>query len=589
MAAITFVAVVTAAVSASAQAPGDANCDGRVDVADAEAIVPALFDDSGADCAVGEVNGDGADSAADVPAMLRRLNLPALGGAQISFLGIAGPNGAALSALGSIGDTRVFFRNSGSGFRIVVEGAPGANRVSPGTRTFDYAPTNPNRRPDVQIGCTQALGDGSAAVCAEGVPPVPPPHFNGSQATANALNDLSCNFDVITSSRFACTVDRFQNPNFLGAGTEAQFCLQVTQRLEFPAGDTLCSVQLLDQGGSAGPSRQFIVRVGSGPVPPTFTPTPPATRTPTSTAPVPATATRTRTSTPSTTPDGSTPAPSITATRTRTPTTPVGPSATATPVQTIVGATNSPTHTRTRTPTRSRTPTLTPTRTRTATPGPTLSPTRTATPSSPQGPVVSFFGLARADESLIPRSGTTPEGVSIYTLAIGNGFRIVVEGAPGPSFDSDPFGGLPGDSSYTFGAFDFADLQVQASRDLGDGSAEVCDRAGATAGGIPAIDPPSFQEIPAILSAVNDFSCRFVDGAEAFRGRTNSADSCVQNPPDSGVFNFVHPSTRIQFCAFVDRPMRFPAGETRLTVRLRDKLGNVGFTQEIIVRVNEAP
>jgi hypothetical protein len=126
---------------------------------------------------------------------------------------------------------------------------------------------------------------------------------------------------------------------------------------------------------------------------------------------------------------------------------------------------------------------------------------------------------------------------------------------------------------------------VQTTRDLGDGSTELCDRSGATAGGVPGINPPSFDEIPAILTAVNDFSCRFVDGAEAFRGRTNTNDSCVQNPPNSGVFNFVDSRTRMQFCAFVDRPILFPTGDTLLTVRLRDVLGNVGVTRQIVVRI----
>ena len=567
----------------SAQVPGDANCDGHIDANDVNAIIPVLFGDSNAACAVGEVNIDGSVSAADVPALLRTMNKPTATGARISFLGIVGPNGAPLSPLGSIGETQVFFRNSGSGFRIVVEGAPGLNRVSPGTRTFDYDPTMPTRRPDVQIGCTQALGDGSATVCAEGVPAMPPPHFNSSQATANALNDLSCNFDVITSSRFACTIDRFQNPNFLAGTSEKQFCLQITQRLEFAAGDTLCNVQLIDQGGTAGPARQFIIRVDSGPVPPTFTPTPPATSTWTSTPPTSSTPTRTRTPTPTATLDGATPFPTLTPTRTRTPTpiTPGAPSATPTPVQSVSTPVNSATKTRTRTPTRSPTQTLSPTRTRSATPGPTLSPTRTATPSAPQGPIVTFFGLARADESLVLPSGTTPEGVPIYRWPIGNGFRIVAEGGFGESQE------FPATSSFSSGGFEFADLQIQSTRALGDGSTALCDRDGPGAGGVPAINPPSFQELPPILTSVNDFSCRFVDGSGAFRGRTNGSDSCVQNPPDSGVFNFVDPRSRVQFCALVDRPIRFPSGDTLLTVRLRDILGSVGFERQIVVRVTE--
>lgn len=571
--------------AAKAQASGDVNCDGRIDAADVGALVPTLFGDFGAECTVGEVNADGRISAADVAAAALAIAALPASGAEISFLGIAAPNGAALSALGTIGETPVFFRNAGTGFRIVVEAARGLNQVLPGRKTFDFDPTNPNRRPDLQVGCTTALGDGSLGICEDGVPAIPAPHFGGSQKVADTLNDLACNFDVITSPRFACTIDRFQAPNFLGNVSELQFCLQVTNRLQFPPGDTRCSVRLRDEGGTLGPLRQFILRVGSGPVPPTFTATAQATVTPSATLRPTGTPTSSRTpvrsATPSPTRDVPTASPTSSATPTSTtaaptPTTPGVATATAPVAGT---ATTSPTRTRTRTPTRSQTPTLTPTRTLSPTPVATASPTRSATPSSPQGPVVTFIGLAQANDELIQPSGMTPGGVPIYTRTFGSGFRIVVEGGVGPSFEN------VGVSSFSFGGFAFPDLQVQANQPLGDGSAAICDTAGATAGGVPAIHPPSFQETPHILGAVNDFGCRFVDGAGAFRGRQASADSCVQNPPDSGVFNFVHPNTRVQFCALVDLALAFPRGETLITARLRDELGNVGQLQQMVVRI----
>lgn len=565
-----------------AQATGDTNCDGRIDAADVRDIVPVLFRDSVSDCAVGEVNDDGNVTAADIPATLGAMNHPTRTGAQIAFLGVAGSNGAAISPLGSIGDTAVYFRNSGSGFRLVIEGAAGINRVAPGKNTFDFDPTNPSRRPDVQVGCTKALGDGSLAICDSGVPALAPPHFTAAQRTANTLNDLACNFDVITSPRFACTIDRFQNPNFLGASSELQFCLQVTQRVEFPTGDTLCTVQLKDQGGTLGPPRSLIIRVGTGQVPPTFTATMAASSTPTPT--LRPSFTPTRTSTRSVTPTSAVPTENATSTRTSpaaTPTTPGAPSATPTPIQPGATPTHTATRTQTRTPTRSQTPTLSPTRTVSPTPSASRSPTHTATPSSPQGPIVTFFGLARADEALIPQSGMTPGGIPIFTRPFGNGFRIVVEGAPGPSFAD------PGVSSFSFGAFAFADLQIQTTRALGNGSAAVCDRGGNDAGGVPAINPPNFDQTQMILNAVNDFSCRFVDGGDAFRGRTNTMDSCVQNPPDSGTFSFVDARTRVQFCGLVDLAIKLPPGDTTLTVRLRDTFGNVGVPRQIVVRVNE--
>ena len=571
---VAVLAIVTLTLGAGpvrAQMTGDTNCDSRLDAADVRDLMPVVFGDSASSCFAGEVNDDSSITAADVIAAIATASRPTPMGAQISYVGVVGSNGTAIGALGNIGDTPVFFRTSGSGFRIVVEGLAGINRVAAGKDTFDYDPSNPNRRPDLQIGCTQALGDGSSAVCDSGVPAIPAPHFNGRQRTADALNDLSCIFDVISSSRFACTIDRFQNANFIATSSEVQFCLQVTQRVEFPAGDTLCTVQIRDEGGTLGPAKEFIIRVSSGPVPATFTATAVATSTPTATlrpSNTPSrTATRTGTIGPSPTSGIATP----TFARTS-PTTPGVPSATPT---------ISATRTVTRTPTRSHSPSLTPTRTISASPTASRSATRTATPSSPQGPVVTFFGLARADEALIQPSGVTEQGVPIYARPFGNGFRIVVEGAPGPSFED------PGLSSYSFGAAAFADLQIQSTRALGNGSASVCDRDGTNAGGVPGINPPAFQPTSMILDATNDFSCRFVDGGGAFRGRTNTTDSCVQNPPDSGVFLFVDPRTRVQYCALVDSPIRFPAGETVLTVRLRDVLGNVGVQRQIVVRIDE--
>lgn len=588
---VTIVALLTLSVVGSSfgQTTGDANCDGRVDAGDVRDIIPVVFGNSSLVCSSGEANADGRVSAADIPATLRVINRPLPTGAQISYLGLAGSNGTPLSPLGTIGDTPVFFRNSGSGFRLVIEGSAGINRVSPGKNTFDRDPLNPARRPDVHIGCTKPLGDGSLAICESGVPALAPPHFTGTQRTADTLNDLACNFDVITSSRFACTNDRFQNPNFLGPSSEVQFCLQVTQRVEFAAGDTLCTIQLRDQGGTLGPPKALIIRVDSGPVPPTFTATLAATLTPTPTPRPSLTPTRTASRTPTST--KAVPTENATSTPTRvtpaatstisvpTPTTPGAPSATPTRVPPDATPTGTPTRTHTRTPTRSHTPTLSPTRTVSATPSASRSPTRTSTPSSPQGPIVTYFGLARADEVVIPPSGMTPGGIAIYSRPFGNGFRIVVEGAPGPSFEN------PGSSSYSFGSFAFADLQIQTTRALGNGSPAVCDRDGSNAGGIPAINPPNFQQTQMILDAVNDFSCRFVDGGDAFRGRTNTMDSCVQNPPDSGTFGFIAPGTKVQFCGLVDLAIKFPPGDTTLTVRLRDIAGNVGVSRQIIVRI----
>src|SRR5262245_14692836 len=63
------------------------------------------------------------------------------------------------------------------------------------------------------------------------------------------------------------------------------------------------------------------------------------------------------------------------------------------------------------------------------------------------GPVISFFGVTRADDTLLDASGTTGDGTPIFTRIAGvtgvaSGFALVIEGRPGTS-------GLPaGTSSY---------------------------------------------------------------------------------------------------------------------------------------------
>src|SRR5690606_18284100 len=113
-----------------------------------------------------------------------------------------------------------------------------------------------------------------------------------------------------------------------------------------------------------------------------------------------------------------------TATRTRTPT--------ATRTRTASGPTATATRTATRgTPTR--------TATHTATAGPSLTPTRTRTPTptptatvSESGPEITFLGLTRADDMLLPPIGTE-NGVTVFQPAFGFAFSLVVEARAGAS------------------------------------------------------------------------------------------------------------------------------------------------------------
>lgn len=645
---------------AQAQQAGDLDCNGVVDASDTTAMVGAVFDHIGS-CGARDANFDRTASAADLPEVLRRFEPSPVDGPEITFLGLAGASGTLLGELGRFGNTPVFFRNAGSGFKLVVEGAPGASGAALGRSTVDLArPTTP---PDLQLACNRPLGDANQTVCDGGVPAVPAPHFDDSPFTAVAMNDVGCPFDVFSAAAFSCVVDRFNNPSFADPRTRLQFCAIVSRAIEFPPGDTLCSVRLRDQAGHLGALRSFMVRVEGGSTPPTFTPTSPPTATsavtrtptrsatpsrtptrsatvtqtpsPTSTRVVQATATPSQTSLPfsptptttvarSATPTRSVP-PSLTPTQALSPTvaststrTPSATVRSATPTRTATPSTTpttrpSNTPTRSASPTASFTPSSTPTRvpsatatvipsptrsatrTRTATWTPTrtasptvtftwtrsrtATPTRTATPVGPIGPRISYFGLARSDDSLVAASGTTPDGVPIFVRAAGSGFTLIVEGRPGDS------GFEPGDSAFSFSVSSMPDLQILASQPLGNGSPDICDRSGSTAGGVPHVDPPTFTESLDVIAAVNDLACRFLNGAGVALGRRSSEDSCVEIPTDSGQFRFAGSGSTIQFCGLVDASYRFPEGDTRLTVRMRDILANVGIPAQIVVRV----
>ncbi|MGH3054553.1 MAG: hypothetical protein ACRDL7_06200, partial [Gaiellaceae bacterium] len=387
---------------------------------------------------------------------------------------------------------------------------------------------------------------------AGGVPAVNPLSFSPTQPIIAAVNDLGCRFvdgngqPIGRKDTEACVQFSTGEHTFVNAQSRIQFCGLMTSVLQFPPGDTRVSARLRDIDGNVGPVAQLVVRVGSAED--TATPTTPQTPTPTSTP--------TRTRTPTATRTGMTP--------TRTPT-PGPPTRTPT-----VG---SPTATPTRTPTAMRT------RTRTPTPTRTVTPTITPTVPPPSGPVITFFGLTRSDDSLIAPSGTTPQGLPIFSRLVGTAFSIVVEGVPGSS-GLDVAG-----SAYQADAATLPDLQVEVSRPIGNGSAAVCDSTGTTAGGIPAVAPPNFDALQTVINAVNDLGCRFVDGTGKPGARRNPLDSCVMF--STGESGFANPSSMIQFCGFVTGVMEFPGGDTVVTARLRDVGGNPGPIAQLVVRVNQ--
>lgn len=388
---------------------GDADCDGLTTAADLRHLEVELFDGDGdaaagvdgggvVSCSGADANSDGLITASDLLSVTRILDgISEAEGPVITFLGIASASGTTAVPVTDV-PVPLFQVISGLGFRLVIEAAPGPSSLPVGQDVLNSAPENPAVRPDLQVEVSRSLGDGNLAVCGEGgVPGVAPPHYSDEQVIANALNDLSCRFDVAGNPALACTVDQFGSPSFVDVRSRVQFCLPVSSLEAFPDALTIITARVLDIGGNPGDIAQMVLRVGDEPLAT-------ATARPTATPQASPTHTDTPTPGPSPTPTATLLEPTVTvtamdtpigtrratptstarfsATRTRTIT--PGPLPTRTPFSTSTPTVTRP---RTGTPLATNTRTLTPlasaTRTRTGNPTPSrtgsIVPTRTAT------------------------------------------------------------------------------------------------------------------------------------------------------------------------------------------------------------------
>ena len=194
------------------------------------------------------------------------------------------------------------------------------------------------------------------------------------------------------------------------------------------------------------------------------------------------------------------------------------------------------------------------------------------------GPIVTYFGVARADGNQTSPTGKNAEGIPIYQNPVGSGFMIVVEGKPGISNVE------VGRSIFKYDANDPTqrpDLEIEVNRPLGDGNPAVCDARRPKIGGIPAVNPPSFAETQQVSDALNDFSCRF----ETF---IESNSSCTVDK--SGDFSFIDPKqSQVQYCMVVARSWNFQDGDTLVSVRLRDIDGNPGPVAHFILQRKTGP
>ena len=197
------------------------------------------------------------------------------------------------------------------------------------------------------------------------------------------------------------------------------------------------------------------------------------------------------------------------------------------------------------------------------------------------GPQITAFGLADGENFLLEPATTDEMGNPVYTRAVGAGFFIYVEAKAGTS------GSPPGTFSIKSDLMNPAvwpDLQMQANKDLGNGSTTVCDSAGPgvtqTPGGVPGVPTPNFDpQSQQIANALNDLGCRF--------DLHNGGDACTKPNPVTEAPGFVGGDSTIQFCtAFtVGTEWRFHSGDTMLTVQWRDGIGNIGNQAHLVIRV----
>jgi len=202
--------------------------------------------------------------------------------------------------------------------------------------------------------------------------------------------------------------------------------------------------------------------------------------------------------------------------------------------------------------------------------------------------VVTYFGVANADDTVATPVATATAGIPVYRTSAGFGFSLVVEvrrGSESLPVGTDIFNTDPNDPTAR------PDFQIEVNRPLGNGSAAVCDNELPDAGGIPAIDPPSFDVTQMVSDALNDFSCRF-DNGTGQPGPRGPNDACTLF--SSGSFAFVCSSANspgctngmssLQYCGQITRPLMFPSGDTLVTVRVLDTQGNPGPTAQLIIR-----
>lgn len=218
----------------------------------------------------------------------------------------------------------------------------------------------------------------------------------------------------------------------------------------------------------------------------------------------------------------------------------------------------------------------------TGTPTPTATATASPTPTLGLGANIGFMGVLRADDTPQDPSGVDAAGRPVYIRPNPSGFILVVEAKPGTN------GAPVGTNAFNYDRTNPSvrpDLQIEVSRPIGNGSSAVCDNTTGNFGGVPGIDPPSYDGTQAISDALNDLACRFNNGSGIGNpgGRTPESACPIFGDGES---RFIDPTATIEFCGFIDVPLGFPAGDTIVTARVLDSSGIPGPTRQIVVRVS---
>lgn len=200
-----------------------------------------------------------------------------------------------------------------------------------------------------------------------------------------------------------------------------------------------------------------------------------------------------------------------------------------------------------------------------------------AKPGAPIGPIITFFGAARADGLPVEPESVDRNGVPTFLSAVGSGFILVLEAKPGTGgfeVGRRTFVHVPDNPSAR------PDVEILVSRPLGDGSKAVCDRRPPQMGGVPAVNPANFDETQAVADAMNDLACRF----ETFN---ESEMSCTLDA--NGNYKFAGAETSHQYCVIIARSFSFPEGTTEVTVRVKDVEGNPGPPKKLRIKRPPAP